>query len=96
MKHLKENKLSANIQTMSLLNSFVISCFISNHITVKPVNKGHPRERQNMVFIDRLSSYGGYFVLCTKEGLFKCGLYSQDGLCSEVTFNTGLTLIFPG
>ena len=31
--------------------------------TVKPVNKGHPRERPHMVFIDKWSSFGGYFVL---------------------------------
>ena len=27
--------------------------------TVKPVNKGHPRERQKMVFIDMWSLFGG-------------------------------------
>ena len=31
--------------------------------TVKPVNKGHQRNRQNMVFIDKWSLFGGYFVL---------------------------------
>ena len=35
------------------------ACFI---ITVKPVNKGHPWERQNMVFIDKWSLFEGYFV----------------------------------
>ena len=37
----------------------------SNQNTVKPVNKGHPRERQHMVFIDKWSLFGGYwyFVL---------------------------------
>ena len=30
--------------------------------TVKPVNKGHPREKQNMFFIDKWSLFGGYFV----------------------------------
>ena len=27
------------------------------------MNKGHPRERQNMVFIDKWSLFGGNFVL---------------------------------
>ena len=31
--------------------------------TVKPANKGHLRERQNMVFIDNWPLFGGYFVL---------------------------------
>ena len=31
--------------------------------TVKPVNKGHQRERQDTVFIDKWSLFGGYFVL---------------------------------
>ena len=31
--------------------------------TDKPVYKGHPRERQNMVFIDKQSLLGGYIVL---------------------------------
>ena len=30
--------------------------------TVKPVNKSHPRERQNIVFIDKWSLFGGNFV----------------------------------
>ena len=33
------------------------------YYTVKPVNKGHPRERQHMTFIDKWSFFGGYFVL---------------------------------
>ena len=31
--------------------------------TVKPVNKGHPRERHNIVFIDKWSLFEGFFVL---------------------------------
>ena len=31
--------------------------------TVKPVNKGHLRERQNMVFIDKWPLFAGYFIL---------------------------------
>ena len=38
-------------------------CYIFITYTVKPVNKGHPREKQNMVFIDKWSLFGGYFVL---------------------------------
>ena len=36
---------------------------MSQVYTVKPVNKGQPRERQHMVFIDKWSLFGGYFVL---------------------------------
>ena len=36
------------------------SLFLS---TVNLVNKGHPRERQNMVVIDKWPLFGGYFVL---------------------------------
>ena len=35
---------------------------MSQH-TVKPVNKGHPRERQPMVLIDNRSLFQGYIVL---------------------------------
>ena len=54
--------------------------------TVKPVNKGHPREEKNMVFINKWSLFGGYFVLFyqvtvievwplfTGWSLFRCGL----------------------
>ena len=31
--------------------------------TVKPVNKGHLREIKIMVFIDKWSLYGGFFIL---------------------------------
>ena len=31
--------------------------------TIKPVNKGHPWERQYMVFLDKWFLFGGYFVL---------------------------------
>ena len=31
--------------------------------TVKSVNNGHQKERQHMVFIDKWSLFGGYFVL---------------------------------
>ena len=61
--------------------------------TVKPVNKGHPRERHHMVFIDKWSLLGGYIVLFfIKEGLLKCDLYLQGGLYLEVAFNTGVTV----
>ena len=38
--------------------------------TVKPVNKGHQRERQNIVFIDKWSLFGGNFVLLYQERVF--------------------------
>ena len=60
--------------------------------TVKPMNKGHPRERQNMV----LQTSGLYLEVTLfyfiKEGLLKCGLHLHVGLYLEVTFNTGLTV----
>ena len=31
--------------------------------TVKPVDKGHPRERQHMIFLDKWTLFGGCFVL---------------------------------
>ena len=34
----------------------------ASEFTVKPVNKGHATERQNMVFIDKWSSFGGYIA----------------------------------
>ena len=39
--------------------------------TVKLVNKGHPRERQHMVFIDKWSLFGGYFVLFCQESVIE-------------------------
>ena len=39
----------------------------SGTYTVKPVNKGHSRERQNMVFIDKWSLFGGYNCLFYKR-----------------------------
>ena len=43
-----------------------------------------------MVFIDKWSLFGGYFI---NEGLLECGLYLQDRLYLEVVFNTGLTVL---
>ena len=58
--------------------------------TVKPVNKGHPRERQNMVFIDKWSLLGGFI----KEGLLQGGLYLQGCLYSDVALiQVGLYII---
>ena len=37
--------------------------------TVKPVHKGHPREIQNMVFIDKWSLFGGNYVLFYHGGV---------------------------
>ena len=36
-------------------------------ISVKPVNKGYPRERQIMAFIDKWSLFGGFFVLFNQQ-----------------------------
>ena len=63
------------------------------HLGTVSKNKGHLMGRQHMVFIDKWSLFGGYFVLCYKEGLLKCGLYLQGGLYWEMAFNTGVTVL---
>ena len=60
--------------------------------TVKPVNKGHPKERQNMVFIDKWSLFGGNIVLFNQGKVTEVYLYIQDGLYLDVVFNTDLTV----
>ena len=40
-------------------------------ITVKPVNKGYPWEKQNVVFIDKWSLFGGYFALFYQESVIE-------------------------
>ena len=41
-----------------------IDCYSYKYVcTNKPVNKGHPRERQHMVFIDKWPIFGGYIFL---------------------------------
>ena len=57
--------------------------------TVKPMNKGHPRERQNMVFYRQVVLVGCYFII---EGLLEFCLYLHGDLYSEVALNTGLTV----
>ena len=38
--------------------------FVCVHSTVKPVNKGHPREIKIIVFFkDKRSLFGGFFIL---------------------------------
>ena len=63
-----EEKGRLGIKTASLKISsvfkFTYYCFmLKDQYTVKPVNKGHPRERQHMAFIDKWSLFGCYFVL---------------------------------
>ena len=60
--------------------------------TVKPVNKGHQRERQHMVFIDKWSLFGGYFVLFYQGRVVAVWPLFTGGLYSEVAFNTGWTV----
>ena len=55
--------------------------------TVKPVNKGHPWERQNMVFIDKWSYFEVTLFNLIYKKLLKYGLYL------EVVFYTGFTVI---
>ena len=61
------------------------------YCTVKPVIKGHLRERHILAFIDKWSLDVSLSYLIN-EGLSVCGLYLQDGLYWEVIFNTGLTI----
>lgn len=57
-------------------------------ITVKPENKGLPRERQHIVFIDKWSFILRLlFFLFVKGGLLKCGLRLQVGLYSDAALN---------
>ena len=63
-------------------------------ILIKPVNKVHPGERHNMVFIGNWSLYGGYLALFyLRRVLLNCDLYLQGGLYSKVAFNTSLTVM---
>ena len=48
--------------------------------TVKPVNKGHPRERQHMVFIDKWSLFGGYIILFNQGMVTEVWLLFWGGL----------------
>ena len=57
-----------------------------NDDTVKPVNKGHLREIQILVFING-SHYLEFFLFYSiSRGLSECGLYLQDCLYWEVVF----------
>ena len=67
---------------------------ITSWHTVKPVNKGHPREWQHMIFKDMWSLFGGYFVKFYQGRVMKCGLYLQGGLYLEMSLNTVLTVDF--
>ena len=58
---MKEIKMySGIIMQVLIYNSLIILYY---YYTVKPVNKGHPREGQHMVFIDKWPLFGGYTVL---------------------------------
>ena len=60
--------------------------------TVEPVNKGHPRERQNMVFIDKWSLFGGFFVIFYQGRFFVMWPLFSGWSLFGVVFNTGLTV----
>ena len=45
-----------------------------------------------MVFIDKYSLYRGYIVLFNQEKVTEVWPLFKGGLCSEVAFNTGLTV----
>ena len=56
---LYDNSEVINLYIEDMAYNQVVCCHGN---TVKPVNKGHPRERKNFVFIDKLSLLGGFFV----------------------------------
>ena len=55
--------------------------------TVKPVNKGNPRERQNIVFILEVKLF-----LFSQGMVTKVWSFFQGGLYSEMAFIRGLTV----
>ena len=57
------------------MSRFRQKVLIRKKYTVKPVNKGHPRKRLNIIFIDKWSLFGGNFVLFYQGMVLKCGLY---------------------
>ena len=63
-------------------------------ITDKPVNKGHLRERQHVVFIDKINGLYLEVILfyLIKDVVTKVWPLFKGGLYSEVDFKTGLTV----
>ena len=68
--HLPQTKMFGNRKHILNVPCFFVICFIlfmnviiRAYSTVKPGNKGHPRERHHMVFVDKWSLFGGYLVL---------------------------------
>ena len=62
MSTLNMNKKNIKYQALLFLNLLNWRKKRGQKNTVKPVNKGHPMVRQNMVFIDKWSLIGGHFV----------------------------------
>ena len=60
--------------------------------TLKPVNKGHPREGCRLSLLTSGLYLDVKLFYLIKVGLLKCDLYLQGGLYKEVTLNTGLTV----
>ena len=54
-----------------ILSEFFLRIYDCLYYTVKPVNKGHPMERQNVVFINKSSLFGGYIVLLHQGNVIK-------------------------
>ena len=61
--------------------------------TLKPVNKGHPSQRQCMVFVDKRPLFKGYTVLFNQGKVTEVWPFLQGGLYLEVAFITGLTVL---
>ena len=55
---------------------------------VEPVNKGHPREKQHMVFIDKWSLFEGFIELFNQERGYWITLWSLFG-GGQAAFYTG-------
>jgi hypothetical protein len=67
------------------------------HCGLEPLisNKGLAKERQEVVFINKWSLFGGHLIFhFINEGLSKGSLYVQGYLYSEVVFNTDSIVIF--
>ena len=57
-----------NANFLDWLQAFIRNITEYYDFTVQPVNKGHLKERQSMVFIDKWFLLGCYYFYFIKEG----------------------------
>ena len=68
-KHTKLKILFPVFKSKLINNPLLFLLFYRRRlIEVCPLFKGHPRERQNMVFRDKWSLFGGYFFILSRKG----------------------------